>query len=268
MTIDASEFDDFKPEKTTPKKGLVFNDAIINFDSMVMPDALPNEQYHLIEAISASGLKKAWSDPKLYLNKDALMRMPSPALDMGTALHESLLEPQKFDIENYVLTELNKEKLGVMDNNGRVMFDYILKDTLNEVSFFHQEDEFIRKVRVDAYDQKEGIIYDVKTSRYNNKRKFINDAYKLGYHIQAAFYIDTLLLCGFKVEAFAFLVVPSESPCEPFAVQITDDFIEDGRGQYSELINEVLEYKQANSNRVKFHLMDLPQWRRDQIGLS
>lgn len=262
------EFDEFKPYGGIESSKIVLNDSIIQFDTMVMPSSLPNEQYHLIEAISASGLKKAWSDPKLYLNKDALMRMPSPALDVGTALHEALLEPDKYDIENYNLTKLNKEKLGVMNNNGKVMFDYILKDTLNEVSFFHQDNEFIRKVRVDAYDQNEGIIYDVKSSRYNNKRKFINDAYELGYHIQAAFYIDTLRLCGFNVEAFAFLVVPSESPCEPFAVQITDDFIEDGRGQYSELIQEVLEYKQANSNRVKFHLMDLPQWRRDQIGLS
>lgn len=38
---------------------------------------------------------------KLYANKSKLKRLPSPALEMGTALHEALLEPDNFRISNY-----------------------------------------------------------------------------------------------------------------------------------------------------------------------
>lgn len=231
----------------------------------IPPDVLSNEEYHKIEGISASGLKQAWKDPKLYFLKHKLKRIPSPALTMGTALHEALLEPDKFDINNYQLTPANKTKLEVMQNNGKVMFDYILQNTKNEMSLIVEDEGFTRKVRVDAYDEANGIIYDVKTTRYNSPSKFIYDAYEYGYHLQSAFYIDTLKLAGYKAEAFAFLVVPNESPCEPFAVQITDRFIEDGREIYTEVVQNILEYKSSNKE-VFFRMMDLPRWRLEQKG--
>ena len=147
------------------------------------------------------------------------------------------------------------------------MFDYITRHTLNEQSLLVQDEGFIRRVRVDAYDKTMGAIYDVKTTRYNSPTMFIKDAYELGYHIQAAFYIDTLRLAGYKADYFAFLVVPSESPCEPFAVQITDRFIEDGREIYTEVIENILNYKQTNES-VYFKMMDLPNWRLKQKALE
>ncbi len=234
----------------------------INF---IPPDVLTNEEYHKLYALSASGLKMANKDPKLLAKKDLLMRLPSPALDMGTAVHEALLEPKKYNINNYNLTPANIEKLKVMANNGKVMFDYIVKNTKNEMSLFVDDAGFTRKVRVDAYDEKRGIIYDVKTTRYNSKSKFIRDAYELGYHLQAAFYIDTLKMAGYKADYFAFLVIPSESPCEPFALQVSNRFIEDGRGIYGEVIEKVLNYNETKEE-VYFDEIDLPMWRLKQLG--
>ena len=231
----------------------------------IPPEELSNEEYHRIDGISASGLKQAWKDPKLYFLRDRLMRIPSPALTMGTALHEAVLEPDKFDIDNYKLTPLNKTKLEIMINNAKLMFDFLNK-TKNEQSLILEDEGFVRKVRVDAYDEKMGIIYDVKTTRYNSPTKFIKDAYEYGYHLQAAFYIDTVRMAGYKADYFAFLCVPSDSPCEPFAVQITDDFIEDGRELYNEVLQNILDYKKSN-NGVYFRLMDLPRWRKEQKGI-
>ena len=192
-------------------EGINGNNPTIPFNTMI--EGMSNDGYHSFKAISASGLKQAYKDPKLYANKDKLMRLPSPALDMGTATHESLLEPDDFRIDSYKLTPANVTKLEIMINNGKVMFDSILSNTLNENSLFFKDNGFIRKVRVDAYDPEKGILYDVKTTRYNSKSKFIKDAYDLGYHLQAAFYLDTLKLAGYKADYFAFLVIPSESPC-------------------------------------------------------
>jgi len=231
----------------------------------IPPDTLSNEEYHKFYALSASGLKMAYKDPKLLAKKDLLMRLPSPALEIGTAVHEALLEPHKYDINNYSLTPANIKKLEVMTNNGKVMFDYIVKHTKNEMSLFVEDEGFTRKVRVDAYDEKRGIIYDVKTTRYNSKSKFIKDAYDLGYHLQSAFYIDTLRMAGYKADHFAFLVIPSESPCEPFALQVSSRFVEDGRGVYSEVIENVLNYNETNEE-VYFDEIDLPIWRLKQLG--
>lgn len=231
----------------------------------IPPEELSNEEYHRIDGISASGLKQAWKDPKLYFLRDRLMRIPSPALTMGTALHEAVLEPDSFDIDNYKLTPLNKTKLEIMINNAKLMFDFLDK-TKNEQSLILEDEGFARKVRVDAYDEKMGVIYDVKTTRYNSPTKFIKDAYEYGYHLQAAFYIDTVRMAGYKADYFAFLCVPSDSPCEPFAVQITDEFIEDGRELYSEVLQNILDYKKSN-NGVYFRLMDLPRWRKEQKGM-
>jgi len=246
------DFEDM-PSKTLP------------FNKMIHPNDLSNEKYHATYGLSSSGLKQAFKDPKLYAKKDLLMRLPSPALDMGSAVHEALLEPDNFDIETYDLTKANILKTEIMINNGKVMFDYILSKTQNEGSLFFQDEGYVRKVRPDAYDPIQGIVYDVKTTRYNSKSKFIRDAYDLGYHIQASFYIDTLRLAGYKADYFAFLVIPSESPCEPFALQVTKRFIEDGRAISGEIIEKVLNYTDSHEE-VYFDFIDLPTWRLKQLG--
>lgn len=232
---------------------------------MISPDQMSNEEYHAADGISASGLKQAWKDPKLYALRGQLKRPHSPALEMGSALHEALLEPHKFYMSNYKLTPANTEKLSIMIHNARLMFGYITNQTMNEHSLFVEDEGFTRKVRVDAYDEAQGIVYDVKTSKHSSPSKFIYDAYDYGYHLQAAFYIDTMRMAGLNVNAFAFLVVPNESPCEPFAVQITDRFIEDGRALYTEVIDNIQKF-QYSGGSVFFHQMDLPPWRLKQLG--
>lgn len=236
----------------------------LEYNTLIPPSKLSNDEYHKAEGISASGLKQANKDPKLYQNRDKLKRLPSPALEIGKALHEALLEPELFNIDKYDLTKTNHEKLEIMLNNAQIMFSYITEKTLNEHSVFVKDSGFVRKIRMDAYDEKQGIIYDIKTTRYNSPNLFIKDVFDLNYHLQASFYIDTLRLAGYKADYFAFLVIPSDSPCEPYAVQITDRFIEDGRASYTEVLQNIL--NKGKSESVYFRMMDLPRWRLDQLG--
>lgn len=238
----------------------------MTLNKLIPPSELTNEEYHKTSGISASGLKIASKDVKLYFKKHLLKRIPSTALDIGTAVHEALLEPDKFDFTNYNFTPKDKEKVEILINNGKVMFDYILSKTLNEQSLFIKDNGFIRKVRADAYDPVNGIIYDVKTTRYNSKQKFIQDAYDLKYHLQCSFYIDTFRMAGLKADYFAFLVIPSESPCEPFAVTVDDLLLEDGREEYTEVLQNIQNYNKTNE-AVYFHTMSMPTWRKKQKGL-
>lgn len=233
---------------------------------LIPPSELSNSDYHQMAGISSTGLRQALKDPKLYFNKDKLLRMASPSLELGEAVHKALLEPLSFNANDYSLTPQQRQKNAVMINNGRVMFSYILDKTLNEHSIFVKDNGFIRKVRMDAYDRDKGIIYDLKTTRYGTPNSFIKDAYDLGYHLQAAYYLDTIKMAGLRANAFAFLVIPNESPCEPFAVQLTDRFIEEGRAMYSEVISRIIEFNSGDS--VFFHQGDLPSWRLAQLGLN
>lgn len=227
-------------------------------------DYLSNEDYHKLDAISASGLKMMLKSYRLYYLKSKLKRVYSPALDIGTALHEALLEPDKFNIDTYSgLKAPEVERLDCMINNGKVMFDYILSKTQNEVSFTAHDEVFTRKIRLDAYDEAKGIIYDVKTSKHSTPSAFANDAYKLGYHIQAAFYVDTLKLAGYNVKHFAFLVIPSVSPFEPFAFRVTDELLEEGRGQYSYLLDGYSDFLKTKDKEVSFLEMNLPSFLRN-----
>jgi len=230
-------------------------------------DYLSNEEYHKIDAVSASGLKMMAKSFRLYYVKQSLLRSYSPALDMGTALHEAVLEPEKFDIDTYTdLTAAQVNALRCMINNTNVMFGYILEHTSNEMSILcdDQQSGFKRKIRVDAYDRVKGIAYDVKSTRHASPKAFERDAYELGYHIQAAFYLDTLKLRGMKANHFAFLVTPSISPYEPYAYVVTKELIEEGRGQYSYLLDGYSDFLKSNNKEASFMEMGLPYFLKER----
>ena len=234
------------------------------FNKLIPPRELSNEKYHSLAGISSSGLKDARTDPKLYFKRDKLMSMPSTALELGSAVHKGLLEPETYNEDKFNLTPLGAQKARIMINNGKVMFDKYLRDTLNEHSLFVRDDGLIRRVRMDAYDKANGIIYDVKTSKCTDKFSFKDEAYRLNYHLQAAFYTDTLKLAGFKADFFVFLVIPNESPCKPLAFYATQRFIEDGRAVYTEVLENIKAYKGGED--VLFNELDLPRWRLEQLG--
>lgn len=235
------------------------------FNKLISPKVVSNEEYHSLEGISSSGLRDARTDPKLYFKRAKLMSMPSPALELGSAVHKGLLEPADYNEDKFDLTPLAVQKSRIMINNGRVMFDEYLSKTLNEYSLFVKDDGLVRRVRMDAYDKKQGIIYDVKTSKCTTEARFRDEAYDLGYHLQAAFYMDTLRLAGFKADFFVFFVIPNESPCKPFAFYTTQRFVEDGRAEYTEVLENIKGYDASNES-VLFHELDLPRWRLKQLG--
>ena len=230
---------------------------------------IPNKEYHEIDAISASGLKMMKKSFRLYYLKNKLKRNYSKALDMGTAFHEAVLEPEKFDIGNFSLGAASAASLECMINNAQVMFGYIIEKCWKEISFFYKNEDLgvDQRLRVDAYDPEEGIVYDLKSTRYSNPAKFESEAYELGYHIQAAWYLDVLRALGYRANGFAFLVVPSESPFEPFAYTVTEELYQEGRADYGDLVNGYKEFLATPEKAISYKELYLPYRERVKRGL-
>lgn len=60
-------------------------------------DGLPAEQYFAVEAMSQSGAKKMRQSPLHYITERSQRRAPTPAMQLGTAIHDAVLEPHAFD---------------------------------------------------------------------------------------------------------------------------------------------------------------------------
>ena len=101
LNIDIPEFDEVEEIETFP----------FPFNEFIPASKLTNEDYHAVDSISASGIKTAWKDPKLYAVKGDFKRLDSPALTMGTAVHEALLEPEKFNPVPSLSNEDDKEHI-------------------------------------------------------------------------------------------------------------------------------------------------------------
>jgi len=218
-----------------------------NIKNTYQPGRLPdmsNEEYRKIDAISASDLKEMNESIDRFVKKDKLIRPESTAMDVGTALHEALLEPDKFKFSNYRLKPKDAQALRAMINNAKAVFGKALSFCETEQSFIAFDDVFARKCRVDAIDKRGySIVYDVKTSRYGNIKDFHRfDIVGRGYDIQAAWYLDVLNMAGFPAEHFIFLVVQNQAPYNVFAVEIHNSIIEKGRAKYSEILNRYLDY--------------------------
>lgn len=78
-------------------------------------------------------------------------------------------------------------------------------------------------------------IIDFKKCRSASPRAFVADALKLGYHLQAAFYLDVLAACGIKRDAFWFVAVEDKAPHAISICRFKEGpltFIRNGRAHY------------------------------------
>jgi len=92
-------------------------------------------------------------------------------------------------------------------------------------------------------------LVDIKTTGKDVK-DFERSAYNFDYHRQAAFYMD-----GFGATEFVFIVIESNAPHQIGIFTCSEDFIDKGRHEYIELLEQKQKYcetaKVANSYLIK-----------------
>lgn len=196
---------------------------------------LSNDEYHGSAGYSSSQVKKLVEQTPAHLRQSfSDHREPTPNMQLGTAVHSLVLEPEKFDQDMAVAPEVNKRtKAGREEwlafeaehagkaiitpeqyDTARRMADSVmaqpmaaalLSDVVTESSVYWwyrtmdpDDDSKFRtmlKVRPDAICRNQSVIIDLKTAVDATITGFQRSIMKYYYHVSAAMYLEGVNQC-------------------------------------------------------------------------
>lgn len=206
---------------------------------------ISNDAYHGGPGISNSGLSLVARSPahywQAYLNPQRQQRVPTPAMEFGTAVHTAILEPERFRAD-YVIqpavnarTKAGQEQLAAFarENPGKMMLsqadfdaccrvrlavenhaaaDILLAEGQAELSCYWIDDGVLCKCRPDFLNI-DGWVVDVKTTEDARQDPFARSIWNYRYYVQAAWYLEGLgITTGVQPRGFLFLAIEKEPP--------------------------------------------------------
>lgn len=219
-----------------------------------------------MQAINQSALKVAWKKGWKYFHASEIARTV-PKKDesyfaVGTAIHTFLLEPSKFkerviEIPANVLAS-NGAKLGnewkafSEANKGKVLLKSAeMQQVLSCVESIMQHPAAMEILAAESHIEQPitaeifglqakgipdicvkrgGVVVDVKSTSMVDEIEFRSQVKKLGYHIQAAWYLE---LCsafyGKNYTQFVFIAVETEAPYRCRCYYLDEAFLQEGR---------------------------------------
>lgn len=247
---------------------------------------MPEGDYRKHPAVSASDLKNMQRSPAYARMRSNGSGHTTKAQAFGIAAHTAILEPEALAARHPVepqqpadneakawrATKLYKEQLAELEAREGVSsvitaqesedLEWITKrvreievgrmiqelEGENEASVFAYDEEFElwRKCRMDRWIPAAHMIVDVKTAADHRPGPFARACQRWGYHLSAAYYLDTCALAGIDADHFAFLVVANEAPHEIAAYTLDEDSIEQGRHEYRRLLAQWRDCEQAD----------------------
>lgn len=246
---------------------------------------MPEKLYRAADGVSKSTLFEM--DGKTDLAFEQFLKdgkKETAAMQFGTMIHCAVLEPEHFNDRFTVAPDLNKntkeykafkEALGdkkPIDSDDKERIDAMVKSIKSkslssailsgkhEKSFFwiDKETDLLCKCRPDSIHLNAGIIADLKSADDISPDEWIKKAYDLGYHVQAAFYLDgvkaaieqsgnTLGLQNVP-DKFVFVAAESKAPYQVANYDFPDFFIDEGRKTYKRLL---WRYKNYVASKIK-----------------
>ncbi|AGN34343.1 exonuclease VIII [Vibrio phage pYD38-B] len=253
---------------------------------------MPDSVYHSTEGFtSKSSLHKfSQTTPFRFFNEEK--KSPSRAMQIGSALHAMVLEPEKFEKDYVLLPEIAdrrqpeykraKKVLGEEfvfvsgeAENLKGMFDSLMSndkakellslDGWSEVSGFHTDKETGISIR-HRFDRltKCGYAVDLKKTQSVKPEELSKTIFNFGYHWQDALYSDSYNeITGEELKGFYFIFVEETYPHEVAVVYIDDISKQIGRDEYKVALKE---YSLAIKNRDQVHnnnpaqMVSLPEW--------
>jgi len=182
-------------------------------------DDMPAEQYHALEALSSSGIKKLLRSPAHYLVERTKRNEPTEAMRIGTAVHTLILEPHR-EAEVIEMPAFNARTAAgradrdawLAEHAGAQAFDaetlgriraavaavrahpgaaLLLSDGRPEVSLLWHDATLGApcKARAD-FLRADGGMVDVKTTADASPAGFRRAIGSFLYHVQAAWYFN------------------------------------------------------------------------------
>lgn len=230
---------------------------------------LSNEAYHSGPGISKSGLWTIYTKTPAHYRFEEREEKSRATLDLGTATHIALLEPETFETRvargpvdrrgnkwadavtfsannGYtLLTEGDYERcLRIRDSGERCdTLRTVRQGAIIEASGYATcpQTGALLRCRPDAYNPALGMILDLKTARGGGAREFQRATAEYGYHMQEAFYTDVWTMADGQIEtkqfindvdAFVFVVIESTAPFLVSTYELKPSAVEEGRKAY------------------------------------
>ncbi|KLU14305.1 MULTISPECIES: PD-(D/E)XK nuclease-like domain-containing protein [Xenorhabdus] len=264
---------------------------------------ISNEDYHRGEGVSKSQLDKvAKSTALLDWDRDAPEdEEKKSALDMGTALHCLLLEPDEFDNRFIKAPQFNrrtnsgkeeeKEFLEECKKTGKIVMDYeqhrklqLMRDSVMahpggrrllehdgvcEASIYWNDAETgeLCRIRPDKLIPDNDIIVDVK--KVSDISRFPTHIEEYRYHVQDAMYGEGYRQYTGTIPIFCFLAVSESIDCGKYPVRlfVLDQYDREvGFDLFRKNLNTYHECRVKGNFGLGFEVVQRPEWarRRDE----
>jgi hypothetical protein len=251
-----------------------------------------------IRALLRSGAHyKASIEKKGFDKEEMIDEKQSHALLFGSAAHTAILEADLFDCHYWTIQP--KDKLDWRTKEGKKQKDDLLEKHKGKkelsYSMFLQIAELsehtrahkkvsklidgamieasayakcpitgvIRRVRPDAYNQAKGLVIDVKTTMDARPEPFMRSVINHGYHIQAAYYLDTLTALNLPATGFVFIAIEKKRPYGLCIYMLSEKFLQLGREKYQQGLHV---YSQCQKDQIwhnysdNVEVLELPRW--------
>ena len=232
---------------------------------------LSNSAYHSRPEISSTAVKTVAKQSVAHWV--GAERKESAAMALGSAVHSLCLEPHLNEVvrgpetrrgnawkdavakatlaneDAIVLPEAEFDKAKAIADSARahpVMAQYLddMHTKIEMSVILNDPDADIPiRVRPDIFNANTGVLIDLKTTQDASPRGFSNQAYKLGYHIQAFMYCRALELEGLKVTGFSFLAVETAPPYATCMHWCSPDMLKLGALDYERAMEQIKIYQ-------------------------
>ena len=250
---------------------------------------------------TAGGINKStlWEMRKSPAHYKYLLDHPAedtPAMHFGRALHSALLTPTAYKRDYHISPNVDRRtkagrdvytawKAGLPDGaeelspddaqiikeitkavrrNKEVMT--LLSRTRREVPLFWNDPEtgLPCKCRIDALSSSTAI--DLKTTTDASCRAFQRDAFKYGYHLQAAHYLNGIKTVKNRAPEWYFITVEKTRPYSVHIFKASEQFIEYGDYLRSKLLEAVKRCTESGTwEGYSIDNLDAPEWALEEV---
>lgn len=212
---------------------------------------MPNDVYHSVpDSINKSGLDLINRSPAHYFY--AQKKEPTRAMQLGTALHTAILEPDVFSSHYMLLREVSDRRSSIYKEAVKTHgADNVLTGPEADSVAGMQESVYANdkarrliqgcehkeisvfatcpatglniRCRFDGLSLKGNYAIDLKTTRDARPDEFSKAIYNYRYHVQDAFYRYVFLCAtGVDLDRFEFIAVENEIPHVTMVYQLDD----------------------------------------------
>lgn len=211
---------------------------------------LPESEYRQAAGWNYSLIKEFMKSPRHYQWAREHPSEPTPSMQIGTAVHMAILEPEKFKA-SYVVAPVGldgrtaeaKALKKEAQEQGKTLIDSTVVDIATGVLMNPEATKLLEnkttvteraifwdncKCKLDLWCEELGVLADLKTTDSVVPQDFAATVGRLRYYIQAAHYINGVRSCGKKINSYRIIAVENKPPYDCVVYELDEEAIKQG----------------------------------------